>query len=209
MKRLTRTDIENMVCETINHLINEGYIPGMTFITYGKGNKFDRSKFIPDEHRLCVNKPHGLWASPLNDNGGSDWTEFIVHDWPEKCYTLDNHFIFRLSPNANVCVIDSEEKLKELPWTRYKYDTVIVDWDAVAKQYDAVFVDKKLTYYSMRDDIPRFFYWDAESLCVFNPDIIEPINETPEDFEHNSVNWKEYLENERKEYEDFIKNGKL
>ena len=196
MKRLTRTDIENMVCETLNHLIDEGYVPGMTFITYGKGNKFDRSKFIPRKNPVSpwINKPHGLWASPLKDDGGSAWDTFIVYDWSEKSHTLENHFIFRLSPNAKICVIDSKEKLKELPWKSYDILTV-VDWDLIKKKYDAVFVDESMIHMPEHPSLPSFRLWDVESLCVFNPDIIEPINESPEDFKHNSGNWKEILDN--------------
>lgn len=198
MKRLTRTDIENMVSEAINHLINEGYIPGMTFITYGKGNKFDRSKFkfIPKKNAAnpLINKPQGLWACPLKDSGGSDWDEFIVYNWDEQSHTLENHFIFKLSSNANICIIDSKEKLKELPWKEY-YGITVVDWDLVKRQYDAVFVDKKIIHMPEFPKIPSFRLWDVESICVFNPDIIEPIDESPEEFTHNSGNWKERLNN--------------
>lgn len=176
LSKILRESIRKVLLESIfNH--------NMVFISYGT-DKFDPNKLKPINYKTLrttfFNKPiGGLWASPLDsDNGWADWCY-------EKQYNIKNlgkHFIFKLKPNAKIYVIDN---LKDLQ----KYGTLVgeeffklIDYQKLLDEnYDGIYVTSHalriLSDYVVGRDIKGLEGWDVDSICVFNANVIEPIEE--------------------------------
>ncbi|MBQ2892250.1 MAG: hypothetical protein IJN03_02750 [Bacilli bacterium] len=143
----------------------------MEYIHYGHEN-FDIKLFNKIKNRPEAVKPiGGLWASRVDTTDGwIDWCKGNEIDWAR----LDVSFKFKLKPEAKVLLIDSMDKLKELPkqksilghspWT-------LLDFEKLAEEYDAVEVILNRGLYF------ELYGWDCDSIIIMNPEIIELIKE--------------------------------
>lgn len=139
------------------------------YIHYGH-TAFDHNSFIPIQNKQCWVKPRGgLWASPINaKRGWKDWYE--AEDFRE-CIE-ENSFRFTLS-EANIFIIDSVDKLKELPVIKdpiRKSISTLIDFEkCIELGYDAIELnlsaDPKLYW--------ELYGWDCDSILVMNPDKIK------------------------------------
>lgn len=139
------------------------------YIHYGHA-AFDPNSFKNIKNEQCWVKPiGGLWASPIDAKlGWKDWRE--AEDFRE-CIE-ENSFRFTL-PDANIFVIDSVEKLKELPqisnpiWS--SISTLIDFKKCIELGYDAIELNLSAD--------PRLYWnlygWDCDSILVMNPDKIK------------------------------------
>lgn len=132
-----------------------------------------------------------FWASPVNTNySWKDWCE-------EEQFNLDKFKQFQtftLKETANICTIDSMESLKEFmkKYTKYRYfdennnqilkdftdeyldrwlwRRFIFDWNKVLHDYDGMEISHDFNFNLMHN---IFNTWDCDSICIWNPDIIE------------------------------------
>lgn len=83
------------------------------YIHYGS-SAFDPELFCPIKNEdIAFLKPtwsSGLWASPLREDGSSDWYHFI-QDCPDLLShkNMKESFIFTLKDDTNVFTIDKPE----------------------------------------------------------------------------------------------------
>ena len=143
---------------------------GKTYIHYGS-KVFNREIGFPVRNRHGHNKPFGgLWASATDAKCG--WKQWCEREEFKRC-DEGNAFRFTLKESARVLVLNSEDKVKELPnWTsNYEYLGVkCIDWAKVAKDYDVV--DYQVSKdYGLHTTL---YGWDCDSILVLNPDVVVP-----------------------------------
>ena len=172
-------------------MLNEvAYSPDIVWITYG-WNRFDPKKFQPinysDPSIEWTNKPFGgLWACPINSKcGWRQWCEFERF----RLKGLKKHFTFKIKPEAKIYVIDNEAdlvKISTTPCSRWgdNRDVLRIDYERLLREgYDGLYVTENATYLRLRalgmygpdNNVMGLDAWDVESICVFNPDIITPL----------------------------------
>lgn len=128
--------------------------------------------FKPIQNEQCWIKPKGgLWASPVNAKRG--WKGWCEDEDFREC-TEGDSFRFTL-PDANIFVIDSVEKLKELPtiedpvWTPI---SKLIDFEkCIELGYDAI----ELNLSADRQLYWELYGWDCDSILVMNPDRIKMV----------------------------------
>ena len=182
-------ELKSLIEESIRKvLLRESYGKDphkMVFATFGKGTKYEAGKLASSPRSEVGLKPSGLWGSPIHDEDNtSDWGRFVESDYWEMIDTLKEHFLFRLKPNAKIFVVDTQESVRKLPW---KWDVgwgeYYVDWPKVEKMYDGVYLaDDHELWLNKKDKEPTFYGWDCDSICVFNPNAIEQIEESEDDY---------------------------
>ena len=150
-------------------------------------------EFIPKKFKKISNtfiaKPKGgLWASPENAEYG--WKEFCK-DSGFNLNRLQNSFKFKLNGGAKVLDLSSyrdflkipldetktkASSLEEIPWmpTRTGYP---LDWKALVGKYDAIEINYSDFEYDTENEensINEYpVFWDCDSICIINPEIIE------------------------------------
>lgn len=139
------------------------------YIHYGHAT-FDPNLFKQIQNEQCWIKPiGGLWASPVDAKLG--WKNWCEREEFREC-TEENSFSFTL-PESNIFIIDSVEKLKELPTI---VDPVcesigtLIDFEkCIEIGYDAIELNLSMN--------PRLYWelygWDCDSILVMNPDKIK------------------------------------
>lgn len=127
------------------------------------------------------NKPFGgLWASPYIEHGQykSAWDKWCTYEMPNRVKNYG--VLFELKEDSKIYTIDSADDLKEL-LSKYEnkqsllYGTItsfaIIDFEALAKDYDGVFLTNK-GQCDTRFSQPSLYGWDVESLVLLNKDCI-------------------------------------
>lgn len=137
------------------------------YIHYGH-KKFDKEMFRPIRNERFWIKPiGGLWASPVDAKfGWKDWNE---REQFREC-NEDNCFRFTM-PDANIFVIDSVEKMKNLPEAPTMLRSLYtIDFEECVKMgYDAI----ELVLSADRQLYWDLYGWDCDSVIVMNPDKIK------------------------------------
>ena len=139
------------------------------YIHYGHDH-FDVEIFdtVSNHGGLWVKPGGGLWASPVDaEFGWKDWnhgSKFVRCD-------DNNSFTFRLSDEARVLVIDSDEILDGLPQRKEEYKRnmwCLLDFEKISEDYDAIELvlsaDSRL-YWSL-------YGWDCDCILVMNPNVV-------------------------------------
>lgn len=122
---------------------------------------------------LCPKKPGGLWASPVES----------VLNWRDWCEGNDFHtdrlnkwIIFSLKPEARVLHV---RKPSDLPYQSFWEGFRCIDLEPLYRNYDAMELHMDEGWDELRyHDI--FYPWDVDSICVWNPEVIEVFNEKGE-----------------------------
>lgn len=126
-----------------------------------------------------TNKPRfGLWASPVDSERG--WRNFCMGGG----WNLDNlrdKFLFKLSPDSKIYVIDNTEDLDAISafgfdnngWKTIDFRRLLDDG------YDGLYITEYATgiYDNSKTMLKGLELWDVESICVFNKDVIIPIDD--------------------------------
>ena len=128
---------------------------------------FDRKRFTTVQNRKSRPKPlGGFWASPVTSKGSS-WADFCRHeDYP--C-DLRKSFRFELPLTARVLHIDNMRTLRKLPKSAPdEYDIVYLDYERLAKEYDAV------EFHVNKNEALRYALYgiEADSVLILNPDVM-------------------------------------
>lgn len=122
-------------------------------------------RFSHELTQFTASKPWGggLWASSQCESYGSDWVRYMKDNYYRHKYECDV-VVYEVKPlpNANIYVIDSEDA-RDLLYAKYGvrnsiYREYEFDWNAVAEDYDGVY----LADWSLLDS------WDCASSCWFN-----------------------------------------
>ena len=172
--------------------LNEvAYSPDIVWVSYG-ADHYDPAKFKPIDYTepraVLNNKPWGgLWACPENSEYG--WKEWCQN---EDFYTesLEHSFRFKLAPSAKIYVIDNEQDLINISTSlRLAYlvgqGYYIIDFERLLNEgYDGIYVTDNGVwlkwYHGPEHNIVGLSSWDVESICVFHPNVVVPIeNEEP------------------------------
>ena len=190
--RLTESDLHRVIKESVKQVLKESVsLKDMIFVAYGT-DAYNSDLFKPYNNKRTLNfgmnKPiGGLWASPLNSRyGWGKWCD----DNDFNVDSLNQHFLFKLSTNAKIYIIDSKEDIIKI--------SNVSDYFGISKNmnfqqlidegYDGIFVtDNAISNYRMHvaKGYGDLNVWDLSSICIFNKDVIEPIDETP--FEREMV----------------------
>ena len=181
-RRLTETYINRIVKETTSHFLNEmaKYRGDMIFVTY-LNEPYDISKFKPIEYDMftqIVNKcRYGLWACPYDTRYG--WKEFC-EDNDFKKINPDNAFFFKLKPSAKIYSIHELEDIENISTAKNRIGLSCIDFNRLIKEgYDGIYVSEEAAikfHDFVKQGIADLNVWDIESLCVFNPNVIIPVN---------------------------------
>ncbi len=146
-----------------------------TYIHYG-AKKFDRELFTPIKKAMPDKPSGGLWASPVDSE--YSWIDY-AHAVGIRNYTEENSFIFCLSKNSKVLVIDSLKDLDLCPRIECPEELTNImywfDFEKIAQDYDAIALTNrglKLTKHSWP---MSFLSWDCESILIMNQAIIMEI----------------------------------
>lgn len=144
-----------------------------TYIHYGN-KSFDKNKFDEIKNIMFVKPLGGLWASRLTATfGWKQWCE--AQRFCLDKYNENNCFKFKLKENAKVLTITKKEQLEKLLKQNLPVDYnslfVVLDFEKLAKQYDAIEVllteDNRL-YWDL-------YGWDCDSILIMNKDVIEEV----------------------------------
>ena len=172
-----------LIKEALNEIIsNKNSFKDIIFISFGT-SKYEKDKFknvdVKNSFTLLRNKPTGgLWASPLKSKYG--WADFCNSE-NFRLKTLAEHFIFKIDENAKIYIIDNEKDLKKISFVKGQFGNYSIDFQLLMDSgFDGIYV----TYNAVSqlrhdfDNINGLDSWDVESICIFNPNIIIPIDET-------------------------------
>ena len=128
-----------------------------------------------------INKPrYGFWASPIDAEFG--WKDFCEQNQMEDMMG-GVKFTFKLSKDAKIFNIKDLDDIERLPYTSSTEiafaESVFVDFDELKRRgYDGVeLFDSGIGHYFANKKELCFNAWDCESIVIWNPDIIIPINE--------------------------------
>lgn len=151
----------------------------VVYVHYGHA-VFNDSMFRKIEINRFYNKPnYGFWA--CRDNAEETWLDYI-----DGIIPVDGtkSIKFTLSENARVLRINGINEVlaihEKYPLAKDKfyyeddmlinsvctYMKCMIDWVALAKDYDAVEVMET------NDSYHHLYGWDIPSICVFNPNTI-------------------------------------
>ena len=145
------------------------------WIHYGN-DCFNPEKVKENAKKLFSNKPNGLWASPVGRNFWS-WKRWCES---EDYHTerLEKYFKFRVSSKANLLWIhklsDAEKYMIAEPYyPGSKYCSYKLNVEEVMNKFDGMVLIHGNHYCELHDN--GFYTWDVDSICVWNPDMIELI----------------------------------
>lgn len=152
------------------------------FISYGT-DKYDPTRIKPikvdSEWGRIHNKPHGgLWASPIDSY--FSWGDFCNRE-AFNLKSLNKHFIFKLKPESKICIIDNIDDLISYSVFDNYVGKYTLDFKKIVKEFDGLYATDnavdKLRYIDWKKRLNSLDSWDIESICIWNPDIVEPIEE--------------------------------
>lgn len=179
------------------------------FISYGT-DKYDPSRIKPIEvdskWGRVHNKPHGgLWASPVDSS--FSWGDFCNRE-AFNLKSLNKHFIFKLKPESKICIIDNiDDLVKYSSFDNYLgMHTLYIK--KIVSLFDGLYVSDnavvELRHIDLKLRLNSLDSWDIESICIWNPDIVEPIEENAfEKASHHKYEKPLYNSDEEEYYWDF------
>lgn len=104
-----------------------------------------------------------------------DWIKWCQSEGYGTLESWKPHFLFTLSDDAKVLVVDQVDKYRKL-YPYYREDRpygIVYNWADVRNEYDAVYIDMSSDYRL----IEKFPLYDVDQLIVFNPEVVQVIKE--------------------------------
>lgn len=179
---ITEKDLRKIVRESILNTINEGVmskkeLSDTIFVSYGT-KSFDEENFKTPHFNHLINKPRGgFWGSPIYSKFG--WADFCSReDFNVK--SLAESVLFKVKSDAKIYVIDTKEDYRNIITTISDggYRQEVIDFYKLSKNYDGIFVTSNAV--SKLRFVPNgqgLYTWDVESICIFNPNVIEVVDD--------------------------------
>lgn len=146
------------------------------YIHYGNScfdlDIFNEKKANPRDNSFMNKPPYGFWASPV----GSDyWT---WRDWceSEDYHTdrLDTSFKFTLTKKARILTVRSREDIIPYLVENIMLSRCVLDFNKIMSEYDGMELIHGNLYNAFHYN--EFYTWDADSIVIWNPYIIVPMN---------------------------------
>lgn len=141
------------------------------YIHYGS-NIFKPDYILKKDKYLRSDKPNGLWASPVNaDWGWKDWCE--LEDF--RTERLDDYFTFTTVPEAKILHLHSLSQAAPYMKISYRFQSIVgynLDLDKIYKMFDGMELHISDDFCSFHDN-NVFYTWDVDSICIWNPNIIQ------------------------------------
>ena len=149
------------------------------FITRGCGEFFSKEKFLPIKNMPRINnKPiGGLWACNAAEEEWEKWCK--SEGFNVKDYTDDNNsFKFKLSEEARILLIDSEEACQQvfkkypyvpkddMSWMEWNPFARFIDFEQIAREYDVIEIENLHKYKYLLQT------WDINCILVLNPNVV-------------------------------------
>lgn len=154
-----------------------------------------------------TNKPlFGLWASPVDSEWG--WRNFCM-DGGWNLERLTNKFLFRLSPDAKIYVVNDVEDLDAISapgWDYFGYDTI--DFRGLLDEgFDGIYITRDAVYIhdNAETKLKGLDLWDVESICVFNKDVIIPIDDESLFPDDSEVDFLKSISHDPEEIYDLVR----
>lgn len=154
--------------------MDEQEVLASVFIHYGSGS-FDNECFNHISKKDINIKPRsgGLWGSIYGKDGGWEaWCE--AENYDKYNHGERTSFKFVLKPDTRLLYIDDPNLVNDYIVIRHQ---LIMNggtnWYKVSKDYDAVYFDLSKNPFLYNE----FYGVDCDSICVFNPDCIEEVND--------------------------------
>lgn len=137
---------------------------------------FNEKKANPRDNSFMNKPPYGFWASPV----GSDywtWREWCEsEDWHTE--RLDISFEFTLTKKAKILTVRSREDI--FP---YLIESItlckkpVLDFNRIMAEYDGMEIIHGHNGKNFMDlHYNEFYSWDVDSIVIWNPYIIVPMN---------------------------------
>ncbi|MBQ2886385.1 MAG: hypothetical protein IJE43_21910 [Alphaproteobacteria bacterium] len=164
-----------------------GNVEDLDFIYVGPLEKVNKNTIMPKNGIIRQHKPlNAFWTSPVNPKTGlSDWEEWC-NNGNFRVYNPQIEKRLHIVPKKDCRILtilpDSPELEKYTISTGNHYPYEYLDFEAIAKDYDAVYVPKE-TVWKHNDEL--LYAWDVAT-CVF----LRP--------KFNVLNEKQYQEYKKK-----------
>ncbi len=100
----------------------------------------------------------GLWTSPMEKNGKSEWQNFIEHEWTERKDKFAKSWHIVPTEDCRILEIDKFEKIE--PYL--KYDETI-DFIKLSKDYDLLYLPVEVGSWNK-----TFYSWDVKTGYFMN-----------------------------------------
>ena len=140
------------------------------FVDMFNENTFEKGRNKGSKPEMGV-----LWTSSIRDDidgGKTDWEEFVDSEQFDK--PIKDSFVVAPEDDAKILSIESEDDLQFLQENYASSgpeDFVVIDWDAVSKDYDAVHVSeeaaRELKLAGVANNSATLDGWDVESTAWF------------------------------------------
>lgn len=153
-----------------------------TYIHYGNDH-FDMDIFtekarLKRDNNFLNKPPFGFWASPIDSH------YFTWKDWCEsenfRTDRFDKSFIFALREDARILTVrrnaDIIPYLKDSGWL----GTKVLDFNVLMTKFDGIELIHGDNYNELHLSPGYFYSWDADSIVVWNPYIIVPVDKNKE-----------------------------
>ena len=148
-------------------LLIAGIARSPLLIHYGS-DRFVPEKVLPvkNDNGVKPKKEGGLWTSPVDSKYG--WKQWNDIERFRACHE-SNSFTVCLKPNSRIFVIDSFLDLKSAPLIDGDHGVRVLDFECIAKNYDAIWLTKK-GYDEAEFTYPINLYaWSCETVLLLNP----------------------------------------
>lgn len=144
-----------------------------SFIHYG-ADSYNIAKFrdITNNPYMPVKPFGGLWVSPIDSKFG--WKDFCIQDH-YSIDSLDKYFIIQLIPFTKVYTIDTYKELATLPRIKGTYN---VDFEAIAKKYQAIYLTEEGQRTTRYTRPMNLYGWDCESILILDKFCFKVIEES-------------------------------
>jgi len=132
-------------------------------IHYGS-DYYDIAKFRPIKNRpeFGIKPSGGLWVSPLDSPLG--WVDFCEKK-EFDLQSLSKCFVIKVRPTTKVYTIDCYKDLASLPRISGTYN---IDFEAVAKKYNAIYLTFEGYNLTLHSTPMNLFGWDCECLLIMD-----------------------------------------
>ena len=145
------------------------------WIHYGS-DRFDPEMMVKNSKRIYhSHKPNGLWGSPTDRNSWS-WESWCKsNDYkPER---LESYFKFRVSNKAKILWIHRLRDINPyiIKGNSGRYFDCSLNTEVLMNKFDGIVLIHGKNYSELHDNF--FYSWDVDSICVWNPAVIELVKE--------------------------------
>lgn len=140
---------------------------------------YRHDKFCPDKLKdktECkyprTDKPEGIWASPINAEWG--WKDWCLSEsyHPER---LNKSFTFKLRPKARILHIHSLNDATPYLYVKDRFMSLVdygLDLKKIYSNFDGMELHISDNYNELHNH-NVFSTWDVDSICIWNPEIID------------------------------------